>query len=78
MVRSIAPLALMLLCACGQGRDDSSPEAATADEARALGGAAEMLEERRLSPEQLRNVPAVDTAPVQGENAQGAQQDAAR
>ena len=45
---------------------------------RALDDAAEMLEQRRLPTEQLRNVPAVDTAPVQSKDAQGAQQDAAR
>lgn len=78
MVRGIAPLALLLLCACGQGRDDSGPEPVTRDEARALDEAAEMLEERRLAPEQLRNVPAVDTASLQGKDAQGAKQDATR
>jgi hypothetical protein len=42
-------------------------------EARALDEAAELLEERRLSPEELRDVPAVDSAPLQNEDAAGAQ-----
>ena len=77
-MQRLAPLAVVLLCACGQGRDDSGPGGVTVDEARALDDAAQMLEERRLSPAQLRNVPSVDTAPVQGKNAQGAHEDAAR
>ena len=63
-MRGIALLACLLLASCGQGRSDPASSAMTEDEARALGEAAEMLDERRLSPEQLRDVPAVDTAPA--------------
>ena len=77
-MRRLAPLAFVLLCACGQGREDPGPGAVTADEARALDEATEMLKQRRLSPEQLRNVPAVDTAPVKSNEAQRVELDAGR
>ena len=69
---------IALLAACGQGQNDPGPGAVTVGEARALDEAAEMLEERRLSPEDLRDVPAVDTAPGQSAEAQGAGGDAGR
>lgn len=69
---------LLLLAACGQGENDPGPGAVTMGEARALDEAAEMLEERRLSPEDLRDVPAADTAPAQSEAAQGALGNAGR
>jgi hypothetical protein len=77
-VRLLAPAALVLLCACGQASQHGDPGEVTGDEARAIEEAAQMLDERRLSPEQLRNVPAVDTAPLQGKAAQGAPGDAGR
>lgn len=69
---------MALLAACGQGENDPGPGAVTMGEARALDEAAEMLEERRLSPEELRNAPAVDTAPSNIEASEGAQGDAGR
>jgi hypothetical protein len=77
-VRRLVPVALVLLCACGQDKSDPGPGPATADEASALGEAAEMLGERRLSPGQLHKAPDVDTAPAQGKDAQGVQGDAGR
>jgi hypothetical protein len=77
-VRRLAPLALLLLGACGQDQETSSPGAMTGDEARAIAEAEEMLEERRLPPEQLRNAPAVDTAGSQDRDVRGAQGDAGR
>lgn len=69
---------LALLAACGQGENDPGPGAVTVGEARALDEAAEMLEERRLTPEDLRNVPAVDTALSNIRASEGAQGDAGR
>lgn len=77
-MRRLLPVAFMLLCACGQGSQDRGPGEVSQDEARAVKDAASMLEERRMSPEQLHKVPAVDTAPVQANDAQGAQGDAGR
>ena len=80
-MRSIRPAflpCLALLAACGQGENDPGPGAVTMGEARALDEAAEMLEERRLSPEELRNVPAVDRAPSNEQVSEGAQGDAGR
>lgn len=73
-----AVLALLLVCGCNQGKEDDGAGAVTADEARALEDAAEMLAERRLSPDDLRKVPAVDTTRAQSNDAQGAEQDAGR
>jgi hypothetical protein len=69
---------IALLAACGQGENEPGPGAVTVGEARALDEAAEMLEERRLSPDELRNVPAVDTATSDTRAGEGAQGDAAR
>jgi hypothetical protein len=77
-VRSLLPVAFVLLCGCGQGSESRRPGEVTQDEARAVMDAAGMLEQRRMSPEQLRKIPAVDTAPVQANDAQGAQGDAGR
>lgn len=77
-MRGIALLSSLLLAACGQGQSDPASTAMSEDEARALGEAAEMLDQRRLSPEQLRDVPAVDTAPAQQADAAGAQGDAGK
>ncbi|MCB2048619.1 MAG: hypothetical protein KDE32_10375 [Novosphingobium sp.] len=71
--RLLAVSCLGLLAACGQGQNDPGPGAVTMGEARALDDAAEMLEQRRLSPEDLRDVPAADSAPSQNEIAAGAQ-----
>jgi hypothetical protein len=62
-MRLPASLLCVLLAACGQGENEPGPGAVTVGEARALDEAAEMLEERRLSPEDLRNPPAGDTPP---------------
>jgi hypothetical protein len=51
----IAPLA-----ACGQGENEPGPGGVTVGEARALDEAAEMLEERRLPPEDLQTGPAAE------------------
>ncbi|MBM3594430.1 MAG: hypothetical protein FJX31_01220 [Alphaproteobacteria bacterium] len=72
----LAPLALLLLSACGQDGNHPAPGPVTQDEARAIVEAEEMLEERRLSLEQLRNVPALDRAPAQDKDGRGAQEDA--
>ena len=77
-MRLIAPFSCLLLAACGQGQNDPGPGAVTMGEARALDEAAEMLEERRLSPEDLRNVPAIDTDPSVENSAAGAQGNAER
>ncbi len=69
-------LSCLLLAACGGSQTEDAPGAVTADEARALGEAAEMLQERRVPPEQLRDVPAIDTAPAEGADTAGAQGDA--
>jgi hypothetical protein len=74
--RLLAVAVLAMLAACGQRQNDPGPGAVTMGEARALDEAAEMLEERRLSKEDLRDVPAVDSAASQNEDAAGAQGDA--
>ena len=48
-------LTACLLAGCGQGENDPGPGGVTVGEARALDEAAQMLEERRLPPEDLRN-----------------------
>jgi hypothetical protein len=76
--RLIAPLACLLLAGCGQGENDPGPGAVTMGEARALDDAAEMLEQRRVAPEDLRNLPAADTSSAGSQAATGAQGDAGR
>jgi len=48
--------AALCLCACGQGENEPGPGGVTVGEARALDEAAQMLEERRLAPGDLRPV----------------------
>jgi hypothetical protein len=73
-----ALVALFALAACSQGENDPGPGAVTMGEARALDEAAEMLEERRLAPEDLRDPASADTAAAQASKATGEQGDAAR
>lgn len=77
-MRALILSACLLLPACGQGQNDPGPGGVTVGEAEALDEAAQMLEERRLSPDDLRNVPAVDTAPAAMSGGEGAQKDAGR
>jgi hypothetical protein len=49
----LAPALLLLLAACEPGGTDRGPGGVTADEARALDEAAEMLEQQRLEPEDV-------------------------
>lgn len=57
----MVPIACLLAAACGQGENEPGPGGVTVGEARALDKAAEMLEERRLSPEDLRPAASPDT-----------------
>ena len=50
----LAGATCLLAAACGQGENDPGPGGVTVGEARALDEAAQMLEERRLSPQDLR------------------------
>lgn len=58
MKRAALIAALSLLSAsCGNTGSEADTGGLTADEARALDAAAQMLEQRRLSPEDLRTDP---------------------
>jgi hypothetical protein len=54
MRQSLFLLAFAALAACGKSDSDPGPGGVTVDEARALGQAAEMIEQRRMTAEALR------------------------
>ena len=58
-------LSACLLAACGQGENDPGPGGVTVGEARALDDAAQMLEERRLAPEDLPTSSAAPSSTAQ-------------
>ncbi|MBV1918551.1 MAG: hypothetical protein KUG65_10900 [Sphingomonadaceae bacterium] len=63
--------ACLLVAACGKGDNEPGPGGVTVGEARALDEAAQMIEERRLSPEDLRRRAAPVTAPAEQETGGG-------
>ncbi|MGN6500321.1 MAG: hypothetical protein ACTHKM_09250 [Tsuneonella sp.] len=50
-MKRLAPLALVLLAACGPSDSDPGPGGVTVGEAKALDEAAAMIDQRRLPPE---------------------------
>jgi len=53
MTRYFIILPLLLLSSCGPAQNDPGPGGVTVGEAKALDGAAEMLDERNTPPESL-------------------------
>lgn len=64
-------VACLLLAACGKGENGPGPGGVTVGEARALDEAAQMLEEHRLAPEDLRPVESPDTQAAQANGDEG-------
>lgn len=62
--------ACLLAASCSKGENEPGPGGVTVGEARALDEAAQMLDERRLPPQDLRQTPPSDAAPAASSVAQ--------